>query len=64
MAKPKPALGEVYVEGPEFETISLLGSNCLIGEISEMAYANYVCDELGTGHHQRRGGLLLGHRML
>jgi aldehyde:ferredoxin oxidoreductase len=43
----KTGLGEVYVEGPEFETISLLGSNCLIGEISEIAYANYVCDELG-----------------
>jgi aldehyde:ferredoxin oxidoreductase len=37
----------VYVEGPEFETISLLGSNCLLGEISEVAYANYICDELG-----------------
>jgi uncharacterized membrane protein YraQ (UPF0718 family) len=45
--KAKTGLGEVYVEGPEFETISLLGSNCLIGEISEVAYANYVCDELG-----------------
>lgn len=45
--KAKTGLGEVYVEGPEFETISLLGSNCLIGEISEIAYANYVCDELG-----------------
>jgi aldehyde:ferredoxin oxidoreductase len=43
----KTGLGDVYVEGPEFETISLLGSNCLIGEISEIAYANYVCDELG-----------------
>lgn len=43
----KTGLGEVYVEGPEFETISLLGSNCLIGEISEVAYANYICDELG-----------------
>ena len=45
--KAKTGLGEVYVEGPEFETISLLGSNCLIGEISEVAYANYICDELG-----------------
>ena len=45
--KAKTGLGEVYVEGPEFETISLLGSNCLIGEISEIAYANYICDELG-----------------
>ncbi|MDJ0784101.1 MAG: aldehyde ferredoxin oxidoreductase family protein [Desulfosarcinaceae bacterium] len=45
--KARTGLGDVYVEGPEFETISLLGSNCLIGEISEIAYANYVCDELG-----------------
>ncbi|MEJ2096198.1 MAG: aldehyde ferredoxin oxidoreductase family protein [Deltaproteobacteria bacterium] len=45
--KAKTGLGEVYVEGPEFETISLLGSNCLIDDISEVAYANYVCDELG-----------------
>lgn len=45
--KAKTGLGEVYVEGPEFETISLLGSNVLLGEISEIAYANYVCDELG-----------------
>ena len=45
--KAKTGLGEVYVEGPEFETISLLGSNCLIEEISEVAYANYICDEFG-----------------
>ncbi len=45
--KAKTGLGEVYVEGPEFETISLLGSNCLMGDISEIAYANYICDELG-----------------
>jgi aldehyde:ferredoxin oxidoreductase len=45
--KARTGLGEVYVEGPEFETISLLGSNCLMGEISEIAYANYICDELG-----------------
>lgn len=45
--KARTVLGEVYVEGPEFETISLLGSNCMMGEISEIAYANYICDELG-----------------
>jgi aldehyde:ferredoxin oxidoreductase len=43
----KTGLGDVHVEGPEFETISLLGSNCLIDDISEIAYANWVCDELG-----------------
>jgi aldehyde:ferredoxin oxidoreductase len=44
----KTSLGDVYVEGPEFETIALLGSNCMLGEISEVGYANYVADELGV----------------
>jgi aldehyde:ferredoxin oxidoreductase len=35
------------VEGPEYETIALFGGNCLLQTISEVAYANYVCDELG-----------------
>ncbi|HEY3314100.1 MAG TPA: aldehyde ferredoxin oxidoreductase family protein [Bacillota bacterium] len=38
---------EVYVEGPEYETIALLGGNCGIGSIEDVAYLNYVCDELG-----------------
>ncbi len=38
---------EVRVEGPEYETIALVGSNCLIDDIEEVAYANYVLDELG-----------------
>jgi aldehyde:ferredoxin oxidoreductase len=40
-------LGTAYVEGPEYETIALFGGNCLLQTISEVAYANYVCDELG-----------------
>lgn len=43
----KTKLGNVYVEGPEYETLSLLGSNCEIKDIHEIAYLNYVCDELG-----------------
>lgn len=39
--------GSAYVEGPEYETIALLGSNCLLEKIEEVAFANYVCDELG-----------------
>ena len=39
--------GSAYVEGPEFETISLFGGNCVLKSIEEVAYANYVCDELG-----------------
>jgi len=43
----KTTLGQVHVEGPEFETISLFGGNCVLKTIEEVAYANYVCDELG-----------------
>ena len=43
----KTDLGSAYVEGPEYETIALFGGNCLLQNISEVAYANYVCDELG-----------------
>lgn len=43
----KTKLGDVYVEGPEYETLSLLGSNCEIKDIKEIAYLNYICDELG-----------------
>lgn len=43
----KTNLGNAYVEGPEYETIALLGSNCGISNIHEIAYLNYVCDELG-----------------
>jgi aldehyde:ferredoxin oxidoreductase len=37
----------VLVEGPEYETTALIGSNCAIHSIEEVAFANYVCDELG-----------------
>ncbi|MGD9081050.1 MAG: aldehyde ferredoxin oxidoreductase family protein [Desulfobacterales bacterium] len=43
----KTDLGDAYVEGPEYETIALFGGNCLLQTISEVAYVNYVCDELG-----------------
>ena len=39
--------GSAYVEGPEFETISLFGGNCALKRIEEVAYANHLCDELG-----------------
>jgi aldehyde:ferredoxin oxidoreductase len=35
------------VEGPEYETIALFGGNCALKTIEEVAYANYLCDELG-----------------
>ncbi|CAB5110841.1 Tungsten-containing aldehyde:ferredoxin oxidoreductase (EC [Olavius algarvensis associated proteobacterium Delta 3] len=43
----KTALGRAHVEGPEFETIALFGGNCVLETIEDVAYANYVCDELG-----------------
>jgi aldehyde:ferredoxin oxidoreductase len=43
----KTALGSAHVEGPEYETIALLGGNCALTSIEDVAYANYVCDELG-----------------
>ncbi len=45
--KAKTKFGEVYVEGPEYETLSLLGSNCELSDIHGIAHTNYVCDELG-----------------
>jgi len=37
----------IEVEGPEYETIALLGSNCGIGSIEAVAHANMLCDDLG-----------------
>jgi aldehyde:ferredoxin oxidoreductase len=36
-----------YVEGPEYETTALLGGNCALKYIEDVAYANYLCDEYG-----------------
>jgi aldehyde:ferredoxin oxidoreductase len=36
-----------YVEGPEYETIGLLGSNLGIDDIEAVAQANLLCDDLG-----------------
>ncbi|HIJ55316.1 MAG TPA: aldehyde ferredoxin oxidoreductase family protein [Deltaproteobacteria bacterium] len=43
----KTSLGSAYVEGPEYETIALFGGSCLLKSIEDVAYANYICDELG-----------------
>ena len=37
----------IYVEGPEYETTALIGANCAMTSIEDVAYANYLCDELG-----------------
>lgn len=38
---------EFYVEGPEYETIALCGSNCGFTDINDVAYANWLCDQYG-----------------
>ena len=35
------------VEGPEYETTAMLGSNCALPDIETVARANYICDDLG-----------------
>ncbi len=37
----------VHVEGPEYETTALFGGNCALSDIEDVAYANYLSDELG-----------------
>jgi aldehyde:ferredoxin oxidoreductase len=36
-----------YVEGPEYETIGMMGSNLGLDDIQNVAQANLLCDELG-----------------
>ncbi len=43
----RTSLGQVEVEGPEFESIALLGGACDLQTIEDVAHANHVCDELG-----------------
>ena len=35
------------VEGPEYETTAFLGSGCGIANARDVAFANYLCDDLG-----------------
>ncbi len=36
-----------YVEGPEYETIGMLGSDVGLSDIEDVAQANLLCDDLG-----------------
>lgn len=38
---------DVHVEGPEYETSALCGGNVGIKDIKDVAYANWLCDDLG-----------------
>lgn len=37
----------LIIEGPEYETIYAFGGLCMIGDITEIAYLNDLCDKLG-----------------
>lgn len=52
---------EVHVEGPEYETIALIGGNTEIDNIEDCAYANYIVDELGLDSIS--GGNVIGFAM-
>ncbi|MCF8127514.1 MAG: aldehyde ferredoxin oxidoreductase family protein [Deltaproteobacteria bacterium] len=34
-------------EGPEYETVYALGSNCGVGDLAALTKANYICNEMG-----------------
>jgi aldehyde:ferredoxin oxidoreductase len=38
---------DIYVEGPEYETNGMLGSDLGLSDIEDIAKANQLCDELG-----------------
>ena len=40
--------GELIVSGIEYETIALVGSNCLIGDIDTIARINRACNDVGV----------------
>jgi len=42
-----PDAGEVTVDGPDYETIFSLGSNCGVSDRKAITYANYLCDLYG-----------------
>jgi aldehyde:ferredoxin oxidoreductase len=40
--------GEVIVSGLEYETIGLMGSNCMIADLDSIARMNRVCNDVGV----------------
>ena len=40
--------GEVIVSGLEYETIGLMGSNCMIDDLDRIARMNRVCNDVGV----------------
>ena len=54
----KSKMGEAWVEGPEYETIALVGGNCGLDDIEDVAYLNHVLDDLGIDTIS--GGAVIG----
>jgi len=40
--------GDVIVSGLEYETIGLMGSNCMIADLDSIAHMNRVCNDVGV----------------
>jgi aldehyde:ferredoxin oxidoreductase len=56
-----PGKPDTYLEGPEYETIALCGGSCGMTDIHHVAYANYLCDNLGLD--TMSGGNVTGFAM-
>ncbi len=49
--------GEYVTSALEFETISLCGSNCMIGDLDKVALMDRLCDELGLDTIETGGAI-------
>jgi len=38
---------ETFIDGPEYETIGMMGSNCLVEDMEDVQYLNFLCDDYG-----------------
>ncbi len=41
------SINGVQVEGPEYETLALCGSNCEVNNLEQVMHFNQICDDLG-----------------
>ena len=51
--------GEVIVSGLEYETLGLVGSNCMIDDIDMIAKINWACNDIGVDTMDVGAGLAL-----
>jgi len=40
-------MNNIYGKGPEYETLAMLGSNCLVSDLDSLVKANDLCNRLG-----------------